>query len=457
MRQRALRLSLLAGAIVVAFVVLLAAYRDGARENGIEAKGARADRKPGAGSAAPLARLTVPPAYDPAHGWEIAGAPPTDAPANALPYALAGSGTATRLAHLESAGGNRFRLRTLDPASGKRGWDGAPTRPLFAPGLAPRLLNVTAADGRAYFVTWSYGKLDATAPAPAPSDTIVSLDVYDAATGARHRVEVPWPAAPVVTTAGSRVLISDGKATGAVVDPATGAVSRVEPGALGRPKGCRECGRLTELRAVTEQGVLVGGAAEFWVRGGWFSRTVAPTGTAPASGVLSSVAPGRILARWQGRKGAKDTATHETWAVHDLTTGKVLARTRCRRPALAPVDAPQPALSPTGRYLIAGRLAFDLATRKGHCFEEADGTGPLTLTAVTNEGTAYGAALARSVTDALAGGGSPVVVDLTAGEPEPVALAPNVRLPGGSTAGMGLFPWTDARDRPHLTAYPLRA
>ncbi|MYV56647.1 hypothetical protein, partial [Streptomyces sp. SID3212] len=339
---------------------------------------------------------------------------------------------------------------------------GAPTRALFAPGLAPRLLSVTAADGRAYFVTWSYGKLDATAsasasaPASAPTDTIVSLDVYDASTGERRRVEVPWPAAPVVTAAGSRVLISDGKATGAVVDPATGAVSRVEPGALGRPKGCGGCGQLTELRAVTEQGVLVGGAAEFWVRGGWFSRTVAPTGTAPASGVLSSVAPGRILARWQGKKGAKDAATHETWAVHDMTTGKVLARTRCRRPALEPVDAPQPALSPTGRYLIAGRLAFDLATGKGHCFEEADGTGPLTLTAVTDEGTAYGAALARSVADALAGGGSPVAVDLTAGEPEAVALASNVRLPGGSTAGLGLFPWTDARDRPHLTAYALR-
>ncbi|WP_327236867.1 hypothetical protein OG349_25910 [Streptomyces sp. NBC_01317] len=456
MRQRALRLSLLAGSIVVAFFVLLAVYGDRAEEGGAEAKAARGDEKPGARSVAPPARLTVPPVYDTARGWEITGPAPAPAytPTSTLAYALAGVGTATRLAHLESAGENRFRLRTLDPASGERGWEGTPTRALFAPGLAPRLLAVTAADGSAYFVTWSYGKLDATAPAP--SDTIVSLDVYDATTGARRRVEVPWPAAPVVTAAGPRVLISDGKATGAVVDPATGGVSRVEPGALGRPKGCRECGRLTELRAVTEQGVLVGGAAEFWVRGGWFSRTVAPTGTAPASGVLSSVAPGRILARWQGKRKAKDTATHETWAVHDMTTGKVLARTRCRRPALAPVDAPQPALSPTGRYLIAGRLAFDLATGKGQCFEEADGTGPLTLTAVTDEGTAYGAALARSVTDALAGGGSPVEVDLTAGQPEAVALAPNVRLPGGSTAGMGLFPWTDARDRPHLTAYPLR-
>ncbi|MYV57608.1 hypothetical protein GT042_34880, partial [Streptomyces sp. SID3212] len=119
MRQRALRLSLLAGGIIVAFFVLLAVYggdraKEGRTEEGrTEAKAAQGNEKPGA--SAPLARLTVPPAYDPAHGWEITGASPT--------YALAGAGTATRLAHLERAGDNRFRLRTLDPATGQRRWD----------------------------------------------------------------------------------------------------------------------------------------------------------------------------------------------------------------------------------------------------------------------------------------------------------------------------------------------
>lgn len=124
MRQRALRLSLLAGGIVVAFLVLLAVQRDSdhPQTDGVEAK-SKSESK----STAPLTRLTTPPAYNTAHGWEITSASPA--------YALAGSGTATRLAHLESAGQNRFRLRTLDPATGARGWEGAATRALFAPGL----------------------------------------------------------------------------------------------------------------------------------------------------------------------------------------------------------------------------------------------------------------------------------------------------------------------------------
>nr|WSZ95740.1 hypothetical protein OH820_08780 [Streptomyces sp. NBC_00857] len=40
-------------------------------------------------------------------------------------------------------------------------------------------------------------------------------------------------------------------------------------------------------------------------------------------------------------------------------------------------------------------------------------------------------------------------MDLTTGTPE--ALAANVRLPSGETAGAGLFRWTDAKDVPHLT------
>lgn len=64
---------------------------------------------------------------------------------------------------------------------------------------------------------------------------------------------------------------------------------------------------------------------------------------------------------------------------------------------------------------------------------------------------AYGATSARNVTDALSGGGNPVQVSLTTGEPEPLPL--NVRLPSGDANGVGLFRWTDGGDRPHLIAY----
>ncbi|WP_066953207.1 hypothetical protein [Streptomyces lushanensis] len=436
MRQRVVRLALVSGVIVLALLLLLATCggKQSPKDDGRPAKPPRS-------TSFAAHQLTVPPAYDTTRGWEIDDASPDYAVAEAT----------SRIAYLERVGDTRFRIRTLDPATGRHGWDGAPWRPLFAPDRFPRLLSV-AKDDVEYFVTWSYGKLEPEAMRP--SDSIVSLDVYNAADGSRKRVEVPWADAPTVSAAGPGILISDGKAVSAVVDPANGDVVQVPPGSLGYPKGCPNCRKLTEVRAVTDRGLLVSGAKEFWVRGGWFSRKVAPKGTDPASGVPASVARDHILAKWRKKKGAKDAGTHDVWAVHDAATGKAVAQVRCRRPAIAPVEDPQLISSPDGRFLIAGRLAFDLEEKTAYCFEEPDGTQPLTLTTVSDDGTAYGASSARDTTDALAGGGTPVVVDLTTAAPED--LAPNVRLPGGETAGAGLFRWTDGKDTPHLIGYPHR-
>lgn len=238
------------------------------------------------------------------------------------------------------------------------------------------------------------------------------------------------------------------------MDPSTGEVSKTAPGSLGYPKGCPNCKKLTEVRGVTASGLLVSGAKEFWVRGGWFSRKVAPKGTEPKSGVPASVSSGHVLAKWQKKKGAKDAATHELWAVHALDTGKAVAQVRCRKPAIDSGAEPQLLSSPDGRYLVAGRLAFDLDEKTAFCFEETDGTKPLTLTSVADTGVAYGATSARTVADALSGGGNPVQVNLATGEPEPLAL--NVRLPAGDANGMGLFRWTDGKDRLRLIAYARR-
>ncbi|MFF1419715.1 hypothetical protein [Streptomyces sp. NPDC058280] len=439
MRQRVVRVSLVAGVIVLALLLLLATC--GGSGDSKDDKGDGPPKKPVRNSAAPATQLTVPPSYDTQHGWEIIGASPEYAVATA-----AGS-----LAYLQRVDEVQFRLRTLDPATGKRGWDGAPWRPLFSPDRFPRLLSV-AKGGQEYFVTWSYGKLKADVLTH--SDSIVSLDVYRVSDGSWRRVEVPWTDAPTVTATGPGILITDSKATSAVVDPATGDVVKAPPGTLGYPKGCTECRRLTEVRGVTDKGLLVSGAREFWVRGGWFSRKVAPKDTEPTSGVPTSTAPGYVLAKWQRKKGAKDAATHEVWALHDATTGKTVAQVRCRKPAIAPGTDPRLVVSPNGRYLIAGRLAFAVETKTAYCFEESDGTKPLTLTTVTDQGTAYGATGARSAADALAGGGTPVTVDLTAGTPK--ALAPNVRLPSGETTGVGLFRWTDTNDTLHLIGYAQR-
>lgn len=431
-RQKIVRVSLIAGVLILAMLLVLASCGG--------SKDKAAPEKPVVNTG-PDTQLNVPAGYNTRRGWEISDVSPQ--------YAVA---SATGLvAYLARIGDGRYQLRTQNAATGKAGWSGEVWRPLAPVDRYPRLLSVTKAD-KQYFVTWSYGRLGEYALASA--DSLISLDVYDASTGDQRRVEVPWGDAPTVTGTGPGILISDGKALSAVVDPSTGEVSRTAPGSLGYPKGCPNCKKLTEVRGVTSKGLLVSGAKEFWVRGGWFSRKVAPKGTEPASGVPASMSHGHVLAKWQKKKGAKDAATHDMWVVHSLDSGKAVAQVRCRKPAINSGADPQLVSSPDGRYLVAGRLAFDLDEKKGYCFEEADGTRPLTLTSVADTGMAYGATKARNVTDALSGGGNPVEVDLATGEPEPLAL--NVRLPAGDMSGMGLFRWTDGKDRPHLIAYAQR-
>ena len=432
MRQRIVRLALAGGVLVLALLLLLATCGGDGGGGGSD----KNPKKPTKKTAGPSTRLTVPPEYTTEHGWEIIGAAPE--------YAV--SRPTGRLAFLVTASGNRYRLRTIDAASGKLAWSGTAWRPPD-PLHFPKLLAVSTED-RQYFVTWAYGKVG---DGLSVTETFVSVDVYDASDGTRRRVEVPWNGAPKVTATGPDILISDGRANSALIDPATGQVSRTAPSALKYPKGCPSCKQLTEVRGQTAQGLLVSGQREFWVRGGWFSRNVAPKGADRRSGVPTSVAPGWILAKWQPAKGAKRAASHELWAVHDAKTGKPVVSVECHRPAIEPGRYPQAVVSPSGGRLVAGNLAFDLEAAKGFCLEEEDGSTSVTLASVTDRGVAYGAMNVRDATDALEGGGAPVEMEFATGAVSP--LSPNVRLPGMETAGVGLFRWTDRRDRLHLIGY----
>ncbi|MFI6645939.1 hypothetical protein [Streptomyces sp. NPDC050504] len=282
--------------------------------------------------------------------------------------------------------------------------------------------------------------------------------MYDAADGTRRRAELPWPGAPVVTAAGPSVLVTDGRARAALVDPATGRVAKVPAAALGFPKGCARCRASAEVLGLTPKGPLVAADGEFWVSGAWFGRDRAPAGTDARSGTATALTPGQVLARWHKARGAKRGATHDVWAVHDGASGRVVATAECHKPAIAPGEHPEAVLSPGGRFLVAGNLAFDLARAKGFCFEDPDGSRPLTLTTVDDAGLVYGA---RDAADALAGGGAPVAVDLTEpgeeGRPDAVDLAPGTRLPAGVVPGAGLFRWTDPQGRERLIAYAEKA
>lgn len=433
--QRVVRAALAAGVIVLALLLLLATCggSGSASGSGEKRKKPEPSAEPAKKSAAggPATRLAVPSAYTNGRGWEVTDVSPD--------YAVAAS--AGRVGFLERASATRYRLRTVDATNGKTRWAGDAWQPLSDQAYFPRLLAVTK-DGREYFVTWSYGKVGEDALTAA--DMIVALDVYDVESGEQRRVELPWADVPTVNGAGPGIVVSDGGAESAVVDPVTGRVTRVAAADLRYPKGCGECRAQTQVRALTEKGLLVSGRREFWVRGGWHSRKTAPGGTDPASGVPTSVTDGRVLARWQKKAGSEGAADYDVWAVHDATTGKVLAKAECRKPAIEPGMYPQAAVAPEGRYVVAGSLGFDLETGTGHCFEDADGAKRLSLTMVTDTGIAYGTTATRT----------PVEADLTTSRP--TALPANMHVPQVEVAATALFEWTDRKDRPHLIAYARR-
>ncbi|MGW2841220.1 hypothetical protein ACWCWD_25910 [Streptomyces sp. NPDC001493] len=452
MRQRIVRLTLVGGVVFLALLLLLATCGGGSPDSdgggggsgaGATAPAASASAaasaaaKPVPGASGARTVLNVPPQYTTDSGWEVVGASPD----------IAFSWPTGTLAYLERSADHRYRVRTLDTATGKLGWR-SEARQTLDPESYPRLLTVSRED-RQFFVTWSYGT---AGDGLAPSETFISLDVYAATNGDRHHVELPWNGAPAVSASGPDIVISDADANVALIDPVTGETSKIAASELKYPKGCSDCRKLTEVAGQTARGLLVSGAREFWVPGGWYSRDVAPKGADPATGVPTSVVAGLVLAKWQPEKSSKRAATHELWTVHDAASGKALVSVECRRPAIQPGRFPQAVVPPSGDYLIAGNLAFDLVARKGYCLEDEDGSSHVTLASVTDDGLAYGARNVRDADEALAGGGVPVVVNFVDGSDKP--LSRNVRLPVAEATGVGIFRTTDRDDRQHLIGYP---
>ncbi|WP_255946213.1 hypothetical protein [Streptomyces odontomachi] len=445
-RQQMVRSALVGGTLLLVLIVMLSmcgttpSDSTGADDHG----------------SGPRPRFAVPAGYDTAHGWD----------AHQVSDAFAVAPTTGSIAALEGAGRDRIRLRALDVTTGRTRWTGEARKAPSDSWTHPRLLEV-AKGGREFFVVWSYG--DVSTSVLGGAEKVVALDVYDAAYGTRRHVEVPWNEPPDVAGGGPGILIGRGGDHAAVVDPTDGAATKIAAKDLKYPKGCTDCRRNTEIRGLTTHGLVVRGARQFWVRGGFYGRRVAPKGTDPASGVPTSVAADRVLVKWRKKHGSKGADDLETWAVHDAATGKVLASADCHRPAIEPGRHPEMTSSFSGRYLVAGSLAFDLKEHKGHCYDESDQPGPgapgdaaaadpddpaadhgprpLTLTTVTDDGIAYGTTAAHS-----AGGGRPQEVTLATATAE--ALTPTAHLPAVDVGGYGIFPYTDSADVDHLVGHP---
>ncbi|MER7176312.1 hypothetical protein [Streptomyces mesophilus] len=435
MGDKIVRTGIVVGVVVLALLLLLATCGGKKKDKGDDGP----PKKPVRTSQGPTTQLAVPAAYDTRQGWELPGV--------SEEYALAPN--AKLLAYLQRADGGRFRLRTVDARTGKTAWTGEAWRPLSdEAGAVPRLAVVTK-DGREYFATWSYGTFGDDPLSEA--DRVISFDLYAASAGTRQRIELPWPKSPSVSASGPGLVVGVGTDAAAVVDPATARTVTYKASDLKYPKGCKNCRRLTEVVGVTGKGPLVNGDGEFWVRGAWHGRKVAPKGA--VSGIAVSVSADHVLARWDKKPGKKKAAQgeQEIWAVHDGTTGKVLASVECHKPALRPGRYPPATPSPDGRYLIAGHLAFDLQEGTGHCFASEGGSKPLTLATVTDSGLAYGATGARSAEDAWDGGGTPVSVRIAV--PDPEAFSGASRLPVHDLGEVGIFRWTDSRDVHHLLGY----
>lgn len=96
---------------------------------------------------------------------------------------------------------------------------------------------------------------------------------------------------------------------------------------------------------------------------------------------------GQAVAAWPSAEGPADESI---WAVHDGSTGEVVASVACEAPKDDPLE---PAVSADGRYVIADLAVFDLREKCGYCFKSTSAQNQVQPVAVDKDGTAYGNAI----------------------------------------------------------------
>ncbi|MCX5404933.1 hypothetical protein OHA37_13690 [Streptomyces sp. NBC_00335] len=373
-------------------------------------------------AAKPLAELSVPAQYDGSKGWDetlgwvpdsVSTLPFTDVPRADLVAMLYGTP-------------DGYTVQAKAASDGKVGWSSAPWKiptPIGAGGgevssdeevEIPDLLGFEQ-DGKGYVIAWAHGM--SGKDALHEGTEVVRLAVFPAdakGSGVKpmREMDVPVSAKPHevrVSAEGGRVLVAYGERGPYPRSAISVDVLRVSVSPYKEPdKLLPQCAQVTmcngsRVMAISPDGPLVsmGRLGQgFGMPGRWFSDTVRPDGAQSKSGFFGEwngrvygVAAGRLLASWdmEGKNGA---SRPDSWSVHDVRTGAVLARMECAYSDSATItdrSPDQPTIaSPSGRYLAAGPVAFDLERKQGICLEGDGNRKTINLASIRDDGTAFG-------------------------------------------------------------------
>ncbi|BDH10477.1 hypothetical protein [Streptomyces hygroscopicus] len=371
-------------------------------------------------------RLPVPKPFDVENGWSTSAAPEaadTEAGSSGFPLVA----VAAKSGLVVKAEPNGSRVQALSLTSGKTAWTfnakalkGARTG-VFVQSTRSGEKVILARQGK----TSDSGLNKARG---AVTVDIISADA-PAKAAAVHHLDLVAP----TNTVASFTATDSGFMVGSVdkgihersivVDPMTGKQSSITAKTVTVPDcGSGSCNVAASPAFSTSAGVVTAfqqsSGCDEWDQGGepctygfrvgnWSSTTVAPPGM--HVGVPLGVSGRHLVAAWKQSSSQTDQPTMSDdnktiIAVHDLLTGRIQAKAECSSAdslILQPGSAQSSThTSPNGRYLVSGQVGFELGAGRGHCFSSTSAAKGVDLTAVGNDGTAYGIVHVKDETDA---------------------------------------------------------
>lgn len=162
---------------------------------------------------------------------------------------------------------------------------------------------------------------------------------------------------------------------------------------------------------VVSETVLVRGEDGTYSADGWDTSSTAPA-DASSTDIRGVIGSDALVVRWYSGQGAEG---EESGAILDAATGEVLAPIE----GCVPEVAATATASPSGEFAVLDSLLWDGETAT--CVGGGDSQREVVLTAVSDEGTAYGSA-GDSLLAEVPAEGEPTTSDLTDGARPPIGI-----------------------------------